>query len=312
MKHTSSLRRWLAEIVDQLRDSPETNALPSSKSPPEYFWGRVRPILRAVQIFVERRVWLYFSSSSKIKEIEGIGRMILSPWEYIDSRLYFFGTWEPEISRFMAEHITRGSTCIDIGANVGYYTLLMSRATGDEGRVYSIEPSPSALKRLQENINLNRLNNVRVVPFGVSDQTGRRRFIVDAGNLGTGHFEDVSEDGLELIRLRDVISRDDLAGVSVIKVDVEGMEAGVLREILTLLPQMSARATVIAEISSSNETREVAAALVSQGFRPFLLSNRYSLIDYAAPKRVFPKIVDELPPGKNDIAFVRSSLCAVE
>jgi FkbM family methyltransferase len=274
--------------------------------------GRIKPIIRAVQIFVGRRVWRYFSSSSKIKEIEGIGRMILSPWEYIDSRLYFFGTWEPDISRFMVEHITRGSTCIDIGANVGYYTLLMSRATGEAGLVYSIEPSPSALKRLQENIDLNGLKNVRVIPFGVSDQTGRRRFIIDADNLGASHFEDDSEDGLELRRLCDVISRDDLANISVIKVDVEGMEASVLREILAMLPQMGARATVIAEISASNETREVVAALVSEGFQPFLLSNRYSLVDYADPKRVFPKVVDDLPPGKSDIAFVRGPLCAVE
>jgi FkbM family methyltransferase len=307
----SHLRRRFAEIVDRLRDNPGTSVSPS-KGSPERLWEKVKPILRAAQIFVGRRVWRYFSSSSKIKEIEGIGRMILSPWEYIDSRLYFFGTWEPDISRFMVEHITRGSTCIDIGANVGYYTLLMSGATGDAGRVYSIEPSPPALKRLRENIGLNRLKNVRVIPFGVSDQAGRKKFIIDADNLGASRFENDSEDGLELKRLCDVISREDLADVSVIKVDVEGMEASILREILVLLPQMSARATVIAEISSSNETREVVTALVSRGFRPFLLSNRYSLVDYATPKRVFPKPVDELPPGKSDIAFVRSSLSAME
>lgn len=78
--------------------------------------------IRAGYVFIMRRAWRLRPATSRSREIEGIGKMTLHPWDYIDSRLYFFGFWEPQISSFIAKQIPEGSTCIDIGANIGYHT----------------------------------------------------------------------------------------------------------------------------------------------------------------------------------------------
>src|SRR5207249_2412898 len=83
---------------------------------------------------------------------------------------YYFGMWEPHISRWIDERLSPGDTFIDVGANIGYYSLLAARRVGPTGSVVAIEPSPKTFRALEANLAQNRLKNVRTVNAAVSDR----------------------------------------------------------------------------------------------------------------------------------------------
>src|SRR5262245_27996112 len=66
----------------------------------------------------------------------------------IGSRIYYFGVWEPSVTRVFQNILKRGDTVVDIGANIGYYTLLSSKCVGPIGHVYAIEASPTIYRML--------------------------------------------------------------------------------------------------------------------------------------------------------------------
>ena len=260
---------------------------------------------KAAGVYAARRIWKRLDLGSRIKTIDHVGVMDVTPNDYVDSRLYFFGTWEPSLSAFMRRQITPGSVAIDIGANIGYHTLLFSKAVGKDGAVYAIEPAPRIIEKLRKNISLNTMENIRVIPYGISDKAERRDFVVDAQNLGASHFGETSDDGLELVRLRSVIDPADLSRVSIIKVDVEGFEIPVLRDILDLSTQFGSPLTIVSETRNTPETRALFQEFRAAGFRTLAISNEYRILDYIEGGIMPPTEVVELPPGQTDIAFVR-------
>jgi FkbM family methyltransferase len=86
------------------------------------------------------------------------------------------GRWEPFLTRFVLDTLRSGDTFVDLGANIGYYSLLASRRVSESGRVYSIEASPSIFERLKENIARNNVANITAIHAIVSDKEGRRPF----------------------------------------------------------------------------------------------------------------------------------------
>lgn len=71
---------------------------------------------------------------------------------------------EPEVVHLMMRAVRAGDTVIDGGANIGYFTLLLSKLVGDSGQVIAVEPSPPNLKKLRHNLEINKVTNVEVVP----------------------------------------------------------------------------------------------------------------------------------------------------
>lgn len=90
---------------------------------------------------------------------------------------YHLGIYEPDTSRFLAEHLRPGDTFWDLGANAGYHTLMGARAVGPTGRVISVEPDPGTCAILREQLDLNGLANCTIVQAAVSDRPGRTLLI---------------------------------------------------------------------------------------------------------------------------------------
>jgi FkbM family methyltransferase len=80
-------------------------------------------------------------------------------------------TFEPFEVQLFKELIEPGMTVLDIGANIGHYTLLAATVVGSEGRVYALEPNPRAVKSLAANVKANRLSNVTVIRKLASDSS---------------------------------------------------------------------------------------------------------------------------------------------
>lgn len=92
----------------------------------------------------------------------------------------------------------RGMGALDIGANIGYYTLLLSRIAGPDGHVFAVEPAPMVRDSLERNIAANSLVNVSVFPVDISDRIVRRAIHYVEGNSGATSQGDVVKDGIEL------------------------------------------------------------------------------------------------------------------
>src|SRR5271168_535718 len=104
---------------------------------------------------------------SRILECKGAleGYRMRIDWKRF--RSFVYGTWEPEVLAAVTSNITPGMTVIDVGAHIGYYTLLFAKTAGPSGRVISFEPLPQNFALLQENIGLNHLDNVLALPQAV-------------------------------------------------------------------------------------------------------------------------------------------------
>ena len=146
----------------------------------------------------------------------------------------WLGSYERDLQRLLIEHLRPGDVFFDIGANVGFFSLVGSRLVGPSGKVYSFEPLPRNLNYLRRHIELNRIENVTVLPVAVADAPGNGFFTespsASQGSLGV--------DGLnvQLVSLDTSIASGDLPTPRLLKIDVEGAESRVLagaRDLLT-------------------------------------------------------------------------------
>ena len=136
------------------------------------------------------------------------------------------GSYEPEQTRLFEEHVRPGHTVLDVGAHVGYYTVLSAVLAGERGAVWAFEPNPVNAAFLRRHAEINGLANVRVTEAAVSDANGSARFGFGSGS-GTGHLAADGTVEVRTVRLDDFCSEHGIAP-SAVKIDVEGAEGAVL------------------------------------------------------------------------------------
>ncbi len=140
--------------------------------------------------------------------------------------------WEPYETALVVEHLTTGGVFLDIGANIGYYTVIASRLVGEEGRVIAYEPDTENFALLERNLALNGCRNVEAFQAALSDRDGSGMLYLCADNRGDHRLYD---DGtlrpsrpITLINAATHVPARS-AHVDFIKVDTQGWEAAILR-----------------------------------------------------------------------------------
>src|SRR5258708_974836 len=139
--------------------------------------------------------------------------------------------WNAEEYTALKRHTRAGATVLDVGANVGSYTLLFARWVGDTGHVYAFEPAAASRAGLERHVSINGLSSgVTVRAEAISDRTGSAPFI-DAGTHGDNRLVRVATAETRSVPS---LSLDDFCGASgispdVIKIDIEGAELAALR-----------------------------------------------------------------------------------
>ena len=166
-------------------------------------------------------------------------KMTVDARDIVGRYIAYFGIWEPNLTAWLARQLKPGDTFVDVGANIGYFTLLASKFVGDRGHVIAIEPNPGTLQLLRQNVADNQAGNVRVVAAGASDQACELPLYAD-GVKGIATFDSDWANGHDLrpVGTMPVRPLPELVGdltPTVIKVDVEGHELPVLRSALPLL-----------------------------------------------------------------------------
>lgn len=146
---------------------------------------------------------------------------------YIDSCLIRDSVFEEASTNIVKRLVRKDWTALDVGANIGYYSVLLSRAVGNSGRVIAFEPTHHFSKVLESNLKANGIKNVDVQNLGLSDK--RQQLPVQIGDSSAtlhspeGKNLDESE-VIELVRLDDLVEDLGIKDIGFIKVDIDGHE----------------------------------------------------------------------------------------
>jgi FkbM family methyltransferase len=151
--------------------------------------------------------------------------------------LAIHGVYEPLTTDLVRAELRPGDVVLDIGANIGYYTLIFAKGVGPAGRVVAFEPEPGNFNLLEENVAANAYHNVTLARLAVSDRAGRARLYLDADNAGDCRMYDSHDHrpavDVETVRLDDHLAW--LDRIDLIKMDIQGAEPAALRGMRGLL-----------------------------------------------------------------------------
>jgi len=195
---------------------------------------------------------------------------------------YMLGTTEPRVQNALASLIQPGMVVYDVGANVGFFTVIAARLSGPEGRIVAFEPLPENFERIRHNIALNNFQNIIVRSEALSDTDGQAQFQVSAeptwGNL-VGAGKDIGQKtgtiDVKVSRLDSLLETGDLPVPNLIKIDVEGAEAQVLRGAENTLRR--ARPFLLIELHGTNQV--IASALESLCYSAAVLGDPRAITD---------------------------------
>lgn len=186
------------------------------------------------------------------------------------------GVWEPHVTAAFGSCLSRGDVCVDVGAHVGYYTLVASKRVGPNGHVYALEPAPDNFASLCANLELNGVTNVTPIRAAAGAAEGRA-FLRDPlpGNSGSAAIvlDDASATEVTVRTVSEVVSQSDLGRVRVVKIDVEGYEVEVLRGLASMF-EHGARPALFVELHGARAeagARELAGISRAYGLRTYEL-----------------------------------------
>jgi FkbM family methyltransferase len=193
------------------------------------------------------------TTARKIKPIYNVperddkGRYkIQGSWMYIDDRdsleLTKKGVYEYEETQLVKKLVKSDFTVLDLGANIGYFTLMMAKQAK---QVHAFEPEPRNFQTLQKNVELNNIKNAKLYNAAVTETSGTSTLYLCDSNRGMHRVyeSDWCNEGttqVKTIRIDDIINHADF-----IKIDVEGSELGALKGMKELLQR--GRSTVLME-----------------------------------------------------------------
>lgn len=199
------------------------------------------------------------------------------------SHLLTGSLYEPEITLVLMRILHPGDCFVDVGANVGFFTVIAARLVGEGGRVYAFEPETANFNRLKENIVLNNLSNVTLYQAAVGDRDGETELYINSDNDG-GHAlwdpgahsfnrlsrETVIKQKTQLVKLDTVLMSDPEAAsrIKAVKIDAEGYEQHVLQGMIETISRHRIP-FVFAEIN------RLALRQAGAGERSFLLLMRH-------------------------------------
>lgn len=257
-----SVKEFVLYIVAGL-----SRILPASFKKALYELG---PIARAIRRF------LNLAAPSGLTEIEIAAGALAGMKMRLDlqsEKDYWLGTYEIELQNAVRELVQPCWTACDVGANVGYITLLLARAVGESGRVYAFEALPANVERLHENITLNGLNpRVQVFPAAVGATSAPVRFLIgpsdDMGKAaGSAGRQSVYSESIEVLGLSldDFIYTQGNPPPQVVKMDIEGGEVLALPGMERLLAE--ARPLILLELHGPEAARTAWETLTGAGYQ---------------------------------------------
>ncbi|MEX2162094.1 MAG: FkbM family methyltransferase [Anaerolineales bacterium] len=193
---------------------------------------------------------------------------------------YWLGTYEPELQQAIRDWVTLGMTVYDLGANVGYISLMLARQVGSTGQVFAFEPLPANQERLRANLALNPQLRVELVPKAVAEKSGPRDFFVhasdDMGKLQGAAGRNTDYQGAIKVMATtqdDFVFLEQNPAPGLVKMDIEGGEAQAFLGMSRVLKEI--RPIVLMELHGQDAAEAAWAVLQQAGYSLHLLTHGY-------------------------------------
>ena len=227
------------------------------------------------------------------------GRLAGNTRDILQQYLYYFGVWEPEVTAFLQRRLMPGDGFVDIGANIGYFSLLAAKRVGPTGRVIAIEASPSVYEHLVGNVHRNSAHQVTTLNIAAASEAGRVKLYCgqDCNCGATSIVPEGNETAIaevETAPLAAIIDERDWNKTRLVKIDVEGAEAGVVRGFNGLIEKGRTDREFLIEVHPlqlqqlGNTVEEVLAPFRAAGYHAYTIGNDYdpeSYLSRAQPAR---------------------------
>lgn len=225
------------------------------------------------------------------------GVSMVIPSGYPIARSLAAGLYETDVTKLFKAIVREGMVVVDLGASIGYYTLLASRLIGPSGRVYAFEPNPRSCAYLLRNIDANGCSNVVAIEKAASDKTGLASLVRDRVSDDESWLSASSPSpdsvGVETVTLDTFFAKEGWPSIGLIKMDIEGSEKATL-EGMRGLSRRNPHMQLIMEFNlnalhRASATREALAAvllelgfrsgyIIEQGSRPFSVTEALEVL----------------------------------
>lgn len=176
-------------------------------------------------------LWFHRSNVAQVGEF----KVTFDPRDrYIAKKLVLYGAYEKHEISLLTSLVAEGDYVLDVGANIGLYTLHLSRAVGPHGRVFAVEPDPDNLVILKKNLADNDCNNVTIIPHALGNKHETLKLYQVEKNRGNLSFADLGKTGTSIevdVKPGKDVFEPLVRKPRVMKIDVEGAEPLVLEGI---------------------------------------------------------------------------------
>ncbi len=197
----------------------------------------------------------------------------------------WLGTYEPELQAALRVFLRPGYTVYDVGANIGYITLLLAHNVGADGQVFAFEALPANVERIERNVALNKLLNVQVISAAVLDQRGPVTFYVHdsvgmgkaAGSVGRREEQYKAEITVSGISLDEFVYGEGHPLPDAVKMDIEGGEVLALPGMIRLLHE--AHPILFLELHGPESEQTAWDVLTGCGYSLYAMQDGYLPID---------------------------------
>lgn len=242
--------------------------------------------------------WRIFSISSKrifIRKTDFIGKdeILLDKiddesvliWYFknsdIGNHLYLYGFFDKEEIDLIKNIVNSTDVVLDVGSNIGYHSLMISKIIGNKGKIYAFEPYDKNFAILHKNILLNNTNNIKLnnIALGDKNMKGSLKVFKDYAYNSLLNLKRLPQVGTEKVRMEQLdtfVYKRKINRIDLIKIDVEGFELNVLKGAKRTLREYKPK--IVCEIFQENlnplgiKVRDVIDYILAFGYKGFLIS----------------------------------------
>jgi FkbM family methyltransferase len=225
-------------------------------------------------------------------DTEALGaRMRLYPYNNICEKKVLFTPqyFDPEELTALESRMRDGFTFVDVGANVGAYSLFVAAKAGPKARILAIEPQPDVFDRLTYNIRQNPFGTIKAVACAVADKAGELTLFLDPRNKGESSVKIVGPSQAETVRvpavtLLELLREEGFTKIDAMKLDVEGAEDLILDTFFRDAPESLYPSFFIIEDGRGQWQSELPQLLEAKGYRLLVHTRLNLLYERGAPR----------------------------
>jgi len=225
-------------------------------------------------------------------------KMFLDPIDTLGLSLR--GYYEQYETEIVKGEIKKGDVVLDLGANIGYYTLIFAKLVGESGKVFAFEPEPANFSLLKKNMEINGYNNIILIQKAVSDRDKIIKLYLHKYNKGA-HTIYKSYDNQEFVEIKTVKPDDYFENyngkIDFIKMDIEGSEGLALQGMSKIL-EKNKNIKIFTEFNPSllkncgTEPENYLNLLIQQGFKLYHINEEENKLNFITADELMRKYQD--------------------